>query len=90
MKKILVFMLAVMVVFNAYAAEINADNLNLTIEQNQKLSELKNNLQAEVQPIWEEMENSRQRITEIEKKYFEEFWKMLTDEQREKFTKLNQ
>ena len=71
-------------------AEINADNLNLTTEQNQKLTELKENLKAEVEPIWEEIEANRQKITEIEKRYFEEFWKTLTDEQRQIFAKMNQ
>ena len=90
MKKVLVFMMTVMVVFNAYAAELNAENLNLTPEQNQKLAELKDNLQAEIQPILEEMESSRNRITEIEKKYFEEFWKLLNEEQKAKFAELRE
>ena len=88
MKKILVFMVSVMLAFDTYAAEIDADNLNLTAEQNQKLAELKHNLQAEIQPILEEMESSRSRITEIEKKYFEEFWNMLSEEQHAKFIEL--
>ena len=29
-------------------------------------------------------------ILEIEKKYFEEFWNMLTEEQKAEFTKINQ
>ena len=52
-----------------------------------KLTELKNNLKAEVQPILEEIQSSRERVTEIQKKYFEEFWNMLTEEQREAFSK---
>lgn len=72
------------------AAEISAESLGLTVEQNQKLSELKENLRAEIQPIWEEIESSQKKITEIEKKYFEEFWDMLTDEQKQTFAKLNQ
>lgn len=88
MKKIWIIVAVMGIVFNANATEIKAENLNLTPEQNQKLAELKNNLQAEIQPILEEMESSRNHITEIEKKYFEEFWKMLTDEQKAEFTKL--
>ena len=48
------------------------------------------NLKQEIEPIWEEIQSSRNRILEIEKKYFEEFWNLLTDEQKKQFTKLNQ
>ncbi len=71
------------------AADITVDSLKLTDEQNKKLIELKDNLQAEVQPIWEEVESGRNRIMEIEKRYFEEFWNILTDEQKKEFAKLN-
>lgn len=71
------------------AAEITADKLKLTEAQNKKLIELKENLDAEVQPIWEEVESGRNRIMEIEKRYFEEFWNILTDEQKKEFAKLN-
>ena len=74
----------------AYAAEINTQSLNLTEEQNQKLTELREKLKAEIQPIWGEIQERRERITEIEKRYFEEFWNMLSDEQKEQFTKINQ
>ena len=74
---------------NVSAADITADSLKLTDEQNKKLIELKDNLQAEVQPIWEEVESGRNRIMEIEKRYFEEFWNILTDEQKKEFAKLN-
>ena len=47
--------------FNAGAAEISAEALRLTPGQNQKLREMKENLKAEVQPIWEEVESGRQR-----------------------------
>lgn len=76
--------------FNAGAAEISAEALQLTPGQNQKLREMKENLKAEVQPIWEEVESGRKRIVEIEKKYFGEFWNMLTDEQKQEFARLNQ
>ena len=76
--------------FNVQAADISAEALGLAPEQNQKLKEMKENLKAEVQPIWEEIESGRQRIVEIEKKYFGEFWNMLTDEQKQKFAELNQ
>ena len=91
MKKIRVFLMALLFcsVSNVYAVEITADNLKLTDEQNKKLIELKDNLQAEVQPIWEEVESGRNRIMEIEKRYFEEFWNILTDEQKKEFAKLN-
>lgn len=72
------------------AAEISAEVLKLTPEQNQKLVQMKDNLQAEVQPIWEEIESGKQRIIEIEKKYFGEFWNMLTEEQKQEFARLNQ
>lgn len=68
--------------YQVSATEIDAQKLKLTAEQNQKLTELKANLKAEVEPIWEEIQSSRQRITEIEKKYFEEFWNSLNDEQK--------
>ena len=88
MKKYVAILAAVMFAFNVQAAEISAENLNLTPEQNHKLNEIKEHLQAEVQPILEEMGSSRNRITEIEKKYFEEFWNLLTDEQKKKFSEL--
>lgn len=90
LKKIfsLIAVLALMV--HTAQAEINADNLNLTAEQNQKLTELKENLKAEIEPIWEEIEANRQKITEIEKRYFEEFWNTLSDEQRQAFANMNQ
>lgn len=75
---------------NVNAADINTDSLNLSAEQNQKLVELKENLRAEIQPIWEEIESGKQRIIEIEKKYFEEFWNLLSKEQKQEFAKLNQ
>ena len=89
MKKIIYFMIAIFLSFNANAQNIEATTLNLTSKQNQKLTELKSKLKAEIDPIWEEIQSSRNRILEIEKKYFEEFWNMLTDEQKQKFTELN-
>lgn len=90
MRKIGVILTALLLAFNVNAAEIKGEDLKLSAEQNQKLEELKNNLKQEIQPIWEEIESSRQRITEIERKYFEEFWNMLSDEQKQKFAELNQ
>ncbi len=89
MKNFCFLIVASLISFNVAAAEIKAENLDLTPEQNQHLIELQNNLKAEIQPIWEEVENNRQRILEIEKKYFEEFWNSLTEEQKQKFTQLN-
>lgn len=76
--------------FGAYAEEVDASVLNLTAEQNQKLAELQSNMKAEVDPVWEEIESGRQRILEIEKRYFGEFWNMLTEEQKQKYAKLNE
>lgn len=76
-------------IFSANAAEIGAEGLNLSAEQNAKLVELKEKLKAEVDPIWEEIESGKGRILEIEKRYFEEFWNMLSDEQKQKFAELN-
>jgi len=90
LKKLLGICIALLWAFNVQANEINMESLNLSDEQNQKLTEMKANLRAEIQPIWEEIQAGRERITEIEKKYFEEFWNMLTDEQKKKFTELNQ
>lgn len=90
MKKIWAVVVAVLLAFNAGATEIDAEKLNLTPEQNQKLTEMKANLKAEIEPIWEEIQTRRERMTEIEKRYFEEFWNMLTEEQREAFAKQNQ
>ena len=88
MKKYVALLAVMLFAFNVQAAEISAENLSLTQEQNQKLTELQAKLKAEVDPILEEMESSRNRITEIEKKYFGEFWNLLTDEQRKKFSEL--
>ena len=90
MRFMLGVMLAMLLSFQVQATEIQAENLKLTAEQNQKLTELKNNLKAEVEPILAEIQSKREQVTEIEKKYFEEFWNMLTEEQREIFSKLNQ
>ena len=90
MKKIWAVVVAVLMAFNAGATEIDAEKLNLTPEQNQKLTEMKANLKAEIEPIWEEIQASRERMTEIEKRYFEEFWNMLTEEQRAAFAEQNQ
>lgn len=89
MKNIWSLIIACLISFNATATEIKTESLNLTPEQNQHLIELKNDLKEEIQPIWEEIEHNQQRILEIEKKYFEEFWTSLTDEQKQKFTQLN-
>ena len=91
MKKLgyMVAMVLFLAVSSVSAAEITADKLKLTEAQNKKLIELKENLNAEVQPIWEEVESGRNRIMEIEKRYFEEFWNILTDEQKKEFAKLN-
>ena len=85
----MVAMVLFLAVSSVSAAEITADKLKLTETQNKKLIELKENLNAEVQPIWEEVESGRNRIMEIEKRYFEEFWNILTDEQKKEFAKLN-
>lgn len=90
MKKIWMMVVAGLMAFNANAMEINAESLNLTPEQNQKLTEMKANLKAEIEPIWAEIQAGRERMTEIEKRYFEEFWNMLTEEQRAAFTQQNQ
>jgi Skp family chaperone for outer membrane proteins len=90
LKKIFSLMAVLALMAHTAQAEINADNLNLTAEQNQKLTELKENLKAEIEPIWEEIEANRQKITEIEKRYFEEFWNTLSEEQRQIFAKINQ
>ncbi len=76
--------------FRVYAEGIDAGVLNLTMEQNQKLIELQGNMKAEVEPIWEEIESGRQRILEIEKRYFSEFWNILTEEQKKEYVKLNE
>lgn len=77
-----------MLAFQANAAEISAESLQLSAEQNAKLVEMKEKLKAEIDPIWEEIESGKKRIVEIEKKYFEEFWNMLNDEQKQKFAEL--
>jgi len=89
-KKFLAVIIGCLMCFNASAKEINTADMNLSDEQTQKIKELKENLKAEIQPILEEIQSSREKITEIEKRYFEEFWNMLTDEQREKFAQANQ
>lgn len=90
MKRLWCLVVVALFSFDVYAKEIKADSLNLTVEQNQKLIEMKEKLKAEVDPIWEEIESGKNRIMEIEKKYFEEFWNILTEEQKAEFTKINQ
>ena len=76
--------------FNAGAAEISAEALRLHPGQKQNMREMRETIKDEFRPIWEEVESGRQRIVEIEKKYFGEFWNMLTDEQKQEFARLNQ
>lgn len=87
MKKIIYTTIALLISFNVYAnpQNIKADDIVLTEEQNKKLIELKENLKKEISPIWEEIQASKLRINEIEKKYFELFWEMLTEEQKAKY-----
>ena len=89
MKKILYVFMFVLFSMNAKAIDIKAENLKLSEEQNAQLLIIKEKLQAEVNPVWEEIESAKVRIVEIEKKYFEEFWKILTDEQKKEFAKFN-
>ena len=88
MKYLVCFLSVMFLSFNVMATEINASQLKLTDEQSQKVVELKEKLKAEVEPIMEELKAGEKRILEIEKKYFEEFWNLLTDEQKEEFAKL--
>ncbi len=88
MIKILSLLAVCLFAFSTYAAEIQAENLELSVEQSQKLTEMQEQLKAEVQPIWEEVESGRNRIIEIEKRYFQEFWGMLSEEQKLKFADL--
>lgn len=88
MRKIFVILALSMWSFTVQGAEIKAENLELTAEQSQKLAEMQEQLNAEIQPIWDEVESGRNRIIEIEKKYFQEFWNMLTEEQKQKFADL--
>lgn len=88
MIKILSLLAVCLFAFSTYAAEIQAENLVLSVEQSQKLAEMQEQLKAEVQPIWEEVESGRNRIIEIEKRYFQEFWGMLSEEQKLKFADL--
>ena len=71
-------LLAVLCLFGikANAAEIRAESLDLTAEQSQKLAVMQEQLKAEIQPIWEEVESGRNRIIEIEKQYFQAFAKI--------------
>lgn len=88
MRKFLYFVVFSLFAFKVSAAEINAENLALTSEQSQQLAELQEKLKAEIQPIWEEVESGRHRIIEIEKQYFQAFWNILTEEQKQKFADL--
>ena len=89
MKYLVCFLSVMFLSFNVMATEIDGSTLKLTDEQNQKVVELKEKLKAEVEPIMEELKAGEKRVLEIEKKYFEEFWNLLTDEQKEEFVKLN-
>ncbi len=88
LRKIWILLILCMWSVQASAAEIKAENLALTAEQNQKLEEMQEQLKAEVQTIWDEVESGRNRIIEIEKRYFQDFWNMLTEEQKQKFADL--
>lgn len=88
MRKVLSFVFLCLWSVNVNATEISAEELALTAEQSQKLAEMQEQLKAEVQPIWEEVESGRNRIIEIERRYFQEFWGMLSEEQKLKFADL--
>lgn len=90
MKKYICFATALLISLSANAQNIETTDLNLTETQTKRVLEIKENLKQEVEPIIEEIQSSRNRILEIEKKHFEEFWNLLTDEQKEKFTSLNE
>lgn len=79
-----------LITFNAKATELNTTKLNLTPEQNEQILQLKEELKAKVQPMWEEIESNKQQILALEKSYFEKFWNTLTEEQKQKFAKINQ
>jgi len=78
--------LAASICFNAVGAE--SRDFALSEEQNKKLSELQKELEAEVEPLWAEIEVKKQQIMQVEKKYFGLFWGMLSEEQKEEFMKL--
>ncbi len=88
MRKFLSFVFLCLYGAGVQASEISSNALGLTAEQGQRLSEMQEQLKAEVQPIWEEVESGRNRIIEIEKKYFQEFWGLLSEEQKQKFAEL--
>lgn len=88
MRKILYLVVLCLWSIGAYGAEVQAESLALTLEQSEKLAKMQEQLKAEVQPIWEEVESGREHIIEIEKKYFQEFWGMLSEEQKLKFADL--
>ncbi len=90
MKKYICFATALFFCLSAHAQTIETTSLNLSEAQTKRTEEIKETLKQEVEPIIEEIEASRNRILEIEKKHFEEFWNLLTEEQKETFTKLNQ
>ncbi len=90
MKKYICFVTALFISLSANAQNIETSSLNLTETQTKRVLEIKETLKQEVEPILEEIQSSRNRILEIEKKHFEEFWNLLTDEQKEKFTSLNE
>ena len=79
MKKYICFVTALFISLSANAQNIETSSLNLTETQTKRVLEIKENLKQEVEPILEEIQSSRNRILEIEKKHFEEFWNLLTD-----------
>lgn len=72
------------------ATEINEQSLNLNAAQVEQLNSLNQELKNEIDPIIKNIENQKQEILEIEKRYFENFWNILNKEQRDTFAKLQQ
>ncbi len=90
MKNIWLLIIITLISTNAMATEINEQSLNLNAAQVEQLNSLNQELKNEIDPIIKNIENQKQEILEIEKRYFENFWNILNKEQRDTFAKLQQ
>ncbi|MBE6451158.1 MAG: hypothetical protein E7016_04255 [Alphaproteobacteria bacterium] len=67
-----------------------AEELGLTQEQQEQATAIRKQGQEDIKPLMEEMKALRQKIDEKRKANMEEFEKILTDEQKNKFQEMKE
>lgn len=71
-------------------AEKLADDLGLTEAQREQAKQIRENGHKQVKPLMDQMRDIREKMDELRKENMEEFEKILTPEQQEKFAKIKE